>query len=106
MTCATELALSKIPMRKALSAGLYQKEKYSRQQGTVCVRTRGTMLYTRYVDIPTPASGIPSMKRAAIRPAAFLQAAMHMTIAPPYMSQYNFDRLRPHGLLTGNHKQR
>jgi hypothetical protein len=30
-----------------------------------------------------PDSGIPRKKRAAIRPAAFLDAAMHATITPP-----------------------
>ena len=32
---------------------------------------------------PTPESGTPRKNRAAINPAAFLLAAMHMTIAPP-----------------------
>jgi hypothetical protein len=34
MVEANALALSKIPMRNALSDGLYQKEKYKMQQGT------------------------------------------------------------------------
>lgn len=64
MPDARAFALWNTPIRHARSTGLYQKEKYMMQAGTM------------------PDSGIPRKNRAANSPAEFLHAAIVMTMVP------------------------